>query len=176
MFHSEIVNKARQGNPDAIATLITTSLVNRGITVKASRSGKTLLLSLKSSHPLEQLALSSFLSRSVRLFALPDVSTLEISAFSTNPRIPDWSSQIDLATDSVISQSDCSSQVAPSSRPSSGLPLAAGAASKWYQKLWPFALLLFLSPLEGLGGLVEAERRDDHRSEAPLTGCIVKVG
>lgn len=75
---SNLLKLAKQGNPNAIATLINCSLQPKGITAKASISENCLQILLESNQVPDKQALTTFVTRGIANLKIETIKTLRI--------------------------------------------------------------------------------------------------
>jgi hypothetical protein len=89
---------AKQGNPDAIASLITRSLSPQGITAKASLKGDCLRVMLESLQVPDQQAAVQFIRKGLTKLKAESIKTVKIYGRQVGTDFPAWSQELDLAS------------------------------------------------------------------------------
>lgn len=91
-----ILARAKVGDANAIATIITHALHARGITARAARHSYRLTLWLESAHPLDQAAVVNYIRQGMQRLAVPGLGTVLIYSHQTGVPSPAWSVEISL--------------------------------------------------------------------------------
>lgn len=116
--------RAKEGDADAIATIITYALQARGITAKAARHSYRLTLWLESAHPLDQAAAVNYIRQGMQRLAVPGLGTVLIYSQPTGAPSPAWSAEISLLglVDEKSNQPIPVSSAAPQKAPQNSSP------------------------------------------------------
>lgn len=99
--HQQVLELAKQGNPNAIALLITNSLKAQGIIAKANRKGDCLQVMLESSQIPDQLAMVPLIRQGMMKLEILSIKTVKVYGKQANLSMPAWSQHIDLINASV---------------------------------------------------------------------------
>ena len=110
-----LLTRARQGDPDAIANLLSRSLSRQGITITVERRGDTLSILLQSEVLPDIRWVDQVIQSLIRLQPA-QITTVEVYGQQSDSLIPDWSETITLPT-------------VPGSAPPSESGLPRGSAS-----------------------------------------------
>lgn len=97
MSQQNLLELAKQGNPNAIAALMNRNLRSKGITAKVSRKDDCLRVILESSDVLNQGSLVEFVRNGVLNLKIAGINTLEIFARQIGNEVPVWSRTIKLS-------------------------------------------------------------------------------
>ena len=89
-----MLQQARQGNPEAIAALMNQHLQDRGITAQVTQQGDSLHVVLESAQTLAQPDLVNYVKKGVSGLSLSSVQALEISGRQTGHSSPDWTETV----------------------------------------------------------------------------------
>ncbi|MBD0269887.1 MAG: hypothetical protein ICV77_16540, partial [Cyanobacteria bacterium Co-bin8] len=90
------LTKARQGDADAIATLITRGLHNKGITARAVRHSYRLTLWLEAGSLPDQKAAVAYIQRGMQRLQVSSLGTVLIYGQEIGAAAPSWSEEISL--------------------------------------------------------------------------------
>lgn len=128
MVRHPVLTLAKQGDPRAIAYLITRSLKPHGITARANRKGSHLKLLLEGRQVPHQTTMVQLVQQGMQRLSIPDIQTIELYGRQQGQARSAWQQQIKLL--SLPDQSiPASSSAAPtaSTVPSQPVPLAESA-------------------------------------------------
>ncbi|NER50910.1 MAG: hypothetical protein F6J92_30415 [Symploca sp. SIO1A3] len=92
----QLLALAKQGNPKAIARLITNSLKGQGITAKANIKGDCLWVMLESAQVPDSSVVVPFIRRGMIKLGGASIKTVKIYGKQTDASAPAWSKDIDL--------------------------------------------------------------------------------
>lgn len=106
MTQQNLVELAKQGNPDAIAALINRQLQPKGITAKADLRDSCLQVMLESAQGQEQEELVAFIRKGVTSLGTKSIKKVKVYGKRTGEEFPDWSQEIELEinTKSTVSK------------------------------------------------------------------------
>ena len=120
MTQPDLLDRARQGDCDAIAALLNRTLAPRGVTAKVALKAGCLRILLTSSRLLDQQTFVTFLQQQVSCFSSSDrMQSVKIYSHQLGEDLPDWSQDCELeffahplaaATDSTPPNLDQSKQ------------------------------------------------------------------
>jgi hypothetical protein len=96
MTQQKVLDLARQGNPEAIATLINHSTQPRGIQAEAVRAGHQLHVNLYAAQTPNQKAVVSLIDRGMRTLQTPVFSEVLLSAYHNDRRTLFWQYRLEL--------------------------------------------------------------------------------
>lgn len=91
MTAQDLLEKARQGEVGAIASLLNRALGNKGIVARVSRSHTRLKIMLESEHVPDADTLTSYLKTSLTKLAAPNLHTVAVYGRQTAATTPAWS-------------------------------------------------------------------------------------
>ena len=91
-----LIAQARQGNPQAIATLLSRQLQPKGITVRVKWQNTTLYVVLERQNPIKQDAVISFLTRGFRTLRSPHIQNICIIHQQPNSQSMVWRVELSL--------------------------------------------------------------------------------
>jgi hypothetical protein len=91
MTQPSLSELAKQGNPNAIASLITRSLSPQGITAKASLKGDCLRVMLESLQVPDQQAAVQFIRKGLTKLKAESIKTVKIYGRQVGTDFPAWS-------------------------------------------------------------------------------------
>ncbi|MBD2110354.1 MULTISPECIES: hypothetical protein [Cyanophyceae] len=97
-IQSDVVATAKQGNPKAIAALMSHSLKPKGIEVKAFAKGDRLNIFLESAEVPPQQALVSFTKKGIEGLAIQTIKTVRVHGRQVGSDLPDWAEEFKLST------------------------------------------------------------------------------
>jgi hypothetical protein len=115
----QLLEQAKQGEPRAIALLITNSLKAQGIAVKANLKGDCLRVMLESSQVPNQSAMVAFIRRGMMKLGAASIKTVKVYGKQAEASTSAWSQDIDLEDAIAV---ECPS--------SNSLPQIASSAKK----------------------------------------------
>ncbi len=95
-FQVEILQRAKQGDPEAIGTLMNWVLQPKGITVSTRLNGDNLLINLKSAHAPKQAALVAIVAKGMKQLQTQSVRTLTVYGCQMGHSFPIWTQVIEL--------------------------------------------------------------------------------
>jgi len=98
MTQPSLSELAKQGNPNAIASLITRSLSPQGITAKASLKGDCLRVMLESLQVPDQQAAVQFIRKGLTKLKAESIKTVKIYGKQVGTDFPAWSQELDFAS------------------------------------------------------------------------------
>ncbi len=99
MTDSNVLQRAREGNPDAIAVLMNHSLKSKGMHAAVQRAGDRLLVNLETATPPDQAVLTKFVNQGVRSLNLENIDTVIVSGRQQGGDRPAWTSTLHLKSD-----------------------------------------------------------------------------
>jgi hypothetical protein len=100
---SNLLSSAKQGNPKAIAVLISRSLQSKGITAKAAIRSDCLQIMLESAQVPEQQALVPFVQRGISRLNIESFKTLKVFGKQRGADLPAWTEEVQLQNSVKIS-------------------------------------------------------------------------
>lgn len=103
MTQSDVLELAKQGNPQAIASLMNLVLQPKGVTVKASLQDRCLHILFASAAPLSQPALVSFARTGLANLLPGPVEQVKLYAQKTGQKTPLWTDGFQLGRQSPVS-------------------------------------------------------------------------
>ncbi len=98
MTQSDVLELAKQGNPQAIASLMNLVLQPKGVTVKASLQNRCLHILFASAEPLSQSALGSFARTGLANLGGIPIDQVKLYAQKTGEKTPIWTDEFQLGT------------------------------------------------------------------------------
>jgi hypothetical protein len=104
MTDSNVLQRAREGNPDAIAVLMNHSLKSKGMHAMVQRAGDRLLVNLETATPPDQALLTKFVNQGVQSLQLETIDTVIVAGRMKGSDRPAWTSTLHLKSN--ISQAD----------------------------------------------------------------------
>ena len=164
------LERARQGDPSAIAALINRLLANKGVTVKASRQGDCLQLLLTGeSQPTNRSRLIDSIQSGVRKLEIPSIASLQIYYHLRGADTPSWSESVNLRAKFTTPE------YVPVGAVSGALVGCGGMGC---------GLLLFMIPLFGwilgifviITSMIFAIQTTSRKAEGPLKGACPYCG
>lgn len=99
MSQSELLLLARQGNVEAIATLMDRKLSGAGIAVEASLDRDCLTLNLISRGPVDRLALMTFVRKGMNILKVEGITLVRVAGWQRGTDAPLWTDTLQLASD-----------------------------------------------------------------------------
>lgn len=99
MSQQNILEAAKQGNPNAIAVLINRNLQRKGIVAKVNRKDSCLRVMLESSEVPNQLSLVEFVRNGVKKLEVVGIDKLQVFGRQVGDDVPSWSQLIALEAD-----------------------------------------------------------------------------
>lgn len=120
MTQPSISELAKQGNPNAIASLITRSLSPQGITAKASLKGNCLRVMLESLQVPDQEKTVQFIHKNLTKLKIKSIKTVKIYGKQVEQDFPAWSNDFDLESQVSVEAKlpDFSDSIGVASEPS----------------------------------------------------------
>jgi len=106
MSQRNILEVAKQGNPEAIATLINRSLQPKGITAKVSLKDGCLQVLLKSAQIPDQQALVPFIRKGLTTLGVPSVKRVKVYGSQLEEDIPTWDEEFELRVPDLVPSTD----------------------------------------------------------------------
>lgn len=100
MTQSNTIELAKQGNPQAIAALITHSLKARSIRAKANLKGECLRIMLESAQVPDKQAMAQFIHQNLNKLRPKSIKTVKIYGRQIGEEVPAWSHKIELDSQS----------------------------------------------------------------------------
>ena len=94
MAQSSFVERAKQGDPTAIAYLINLTLQPRGVTAKTYLNDRCLYLVFSADRLLNRTTLINFLQHGFAVLETQDIERVKVYAQKTGEPLPDWSEEI----------------------------------------------------------------------------------
>lgn len=114
MTQSNLIALAKQGNPEAIASLINRSLQPQGITAKASIKADGLRIMLESQQVPDKQTLVKLIQRGLRKIKIESIKTVKIYGKKIAQNSPVWRYQFNLINpDKSVSSSKATSDLSP---------------------------------------------------------------
>ncbi|NES20847.1 MAG: hypothetical protein F6K41_18415 [Symploca sp. SIO3E6] len=98
MAQSNILELAKQGDPNAIATLLNRSLQAQGITAKVKLKGDCLRVMLEGTQMLNQQKMAQFVHQGMLKLGAESIKTVKIYGKQAGQDFPLWNQELDLAT------------------------------------------------------------------------------
>ncbi len=92
----QILKLASQGEPSAIAFLISNSLKAQGITARANLKGDCLRVILESSQVPDQAAMVAFIRQGMKKLGAVSIKRVTVYGKQADTNLPAWSQNIDL--------------------------------------------------------------------------------
>lgn len=89
-----ILEQAKQGNPNAIAALMSRSMKSQGIDVKASLDGRCLEVILEAAKVPTPATTVSFIRKGMTNLGVHSIDTVRVSAYQTGDSTPAWQEEI----------------------------------------------------------------------------------
>lgn len=102
MTQSDILEFAKQGNPQAIASLMNLVLQPKGVTVKASLQDRCLHILFSSAEPLSQSALVTFTRTGLANLGAIPIDQVKLYAQKTGEKMPIWTDGFQLGTPTPV--------------------------------------------------------------------------
>ena len=100
MSQTELLLLARQGNVEAIATLMNRKLQTAGIAVDVNLDGNCLILNLVGAdHPPDRPALMTFVRKGMNILKVDSVGVVRVSGWAAASNSPAWTDALYLASD-----------------------------------------------------------------------------
>lgn len=99
MSQQNVLESAKQGNPNAIAVLMNRNLQQKGIVAKVSRKDSCLRIMLESSEVLNQSSLVEFVCNGIKKLEVVGVDTLQVFGRQAGDDVPFWSQFVALKAD-----------------------------------------------------------------------------
>jgi RsiW-degrading membrane proteinase PrsW (M82 family) len=93
MLQPDLLNLARQGDPEAIALLLNRKLQPRGVTVKVVSKDNCLKILLVSARPLEQQAFVRFLQQQISGLEIRSLKSVKVYGQQHHEALPSWSQE-----------------------------------------------------------------------------------
>ena len=118
MTTPQLLQQAKQGDPDAIAHLMNQSLEAKGIKATVSRQSDRLQVLLNSENELNQTLLTQFIHKGIQNLSIPDVTAVEVTGQSKETTA--WSQTLVLQPSAGPFSAPSSSQLPPP--PSQSIP------------------------------------------------------
>ena len=97
MAQQDVLELARQGNPNAISTLMNRSLQPKGITVKASMKNCCLQVMLESAQVPDAQILTSFVRKGMMSLGTASIKRVKMYGRKTGDDFPSWSQEFELS-------------------------------------------------------------------------------
>ena len=96
MTQQNILELAKQGNAQAIATLMNRSLTPKGITAKVTRQESTLQVALEAKQAPPQSEMVEFIRGGLRKLGIESIQSVKIQGWRIGGRSPVWSEDVEL--------------------------------------------------------------------------------
>ncbi|MGI0489126.1 hypothetical protein ACN4EK_27255 [Pantanalinema rosaneae CENA516] len=93
---SNLLDQAKQGDPQAIAAIMNRSLHPKGILVKTALQGECLEIFLESLDPPEQITLMAYIRRGIENLGLRSLTTVKVYGSQTGSDTPIWQEEFGL--------------------------------------------------------------------------------
>jgi Tfp pilus assembly protein PilE len=129
---SQLLNLAKQGNPQAIASLMNSVLEPKGVTTNAQLTDDCLLIMVQSEKPLNQAAIVSFIRSGIDALRAASIRTVKVSAQIGESTL--WAEEFQLGS-SASRESIPTSDVAASQGLKSHLYRPTTSGSSWKQRI-----------------------------------------
>ena len=115
MTDSSVLQRAKEGNADAIAALMNQSLTSKGIHATVERAGNRLLVTLDSSSVPDQAMFTKFVNQGVQSLKLATVKAITISGRVRGSDRPAWTSTsyLDAQPDQPPSTNESTQAIVP---------------------------------------------------------------
>ncbi|MDX2214806.1 MAG: NAD-binding protein [Oculatellaceae cyanobacterium bins.114] len=97
MMQPDVLELARLGNPQAIATWLNQELRSEGVSVSVDREGSRLSVGFYTDQPADRRYLIDLLSRYVRVLDPQSIRTVNVFGYALGNPVPLWSHPLDLA-------------------------------------------------------------------------------
>ena len=94
MTQGNILEQAKQGNPDAIAALMSRSMKSQGIDVRASLEGSCLQVRLEAQKVPSPQATIAFVRKGLTNLGVERIESVEIESYQPGEATPTWQEQI----------------------------------------------------------------------------------
>ena len=144
----QLLEQAKQGEPKAIALLITNSLKAQGIAVKANLKGDCLRVMLESSQVPNQSAMVAFIRRGMTKLGAASIKTVKVYGKQAEASTPAWNQDINLEAAIALSSGSSNSlpQIASSEQKSTSPTNKAPSSQPVhaFQSSFLYACFLFL--------------------------------
>ena len=98
MTQAELLEQAKQGDADAIATLINQTLQPKGIAATVERQGTDLEVMLEAKGPIDRVAAVKFMRAGLMGLGLQGIDTVQLGAQRLGATFPDWMEGIALTS------------------------------------------------------------------------------
>lgn len=105
MIPSSLLQDAKQGDPEAISTLMHLALESRGVTVQAVRIQNYLYISFISDRQLNQTTLVSFSRKGLEKLGVKSIQTVKVYGLKTGEELPLWTAEFRLGEAAAIEAS-----------------------------------------------------------------------
>lgn len=101
MTEPNLLKRAKEGDPDSIASLMNHSLKSKGIHARVSAAGDRLLVQLESDTPPEQTLLTRFVHNGIQNLGVASIRTVEVSGKASTSQYPAWTSTFHLGNETI---------------------------------------------------------------------------
>lgn len=101
MTQSQLLELAKQGDPQAIATLMNQTLQPRGITATTDLHDQRLEVILESAQVPNRQVLATFVQKGLATLGIQTIQSVKILGKQTGDSVPVWEQELDLATPSI---------------------------------------------------------------------------
>nr|WP_290224022.1 hypothetical protein [Trichocoleus desertorum] len=125
MTQQNILEQAKQGNAQAIATLMNRSLTPKGITAKAALKGKCLQVMLEGAQVPGQEMSVNFIRSGITKLGCEAIESIKIFGRQTGEEFPAWTESIELH-DSPFNANDFNEKPPTQQPPVKAVPVAVG--------------------------------------------------
>lgn len=134
---SNLLDRAKQGDPKAIAALMNRSLQPKGILVKTELHDQCLQVFIEALDPPDQQTLTAYIRRGIENLRLHSITTVRVYGHKTGDELPAWSDEFALKVseaEDFVSDFEPSVQQAHSSQESYAKPYSSAPRSTPYQQ------------------------------------------
>lgn len=101
MSQSNLLELAKQGNVEALTTLLNRSFQPKGITAKATLKDSCLQIVLESAQVPDQQALVAFMRKSLTSLGAESISKVKVYGRQTEEEFPAWNQEFELVTQTL---------------------------------------------------------------------------
>ncbi|MDY6936116.1 MAG: hypothetical protein SWY16_00495 [Cyanobacteriota bacterium] len=104
MTQGNILEQAKQGNPDAIAALMSRSMKSQGIDVRASLEGSCLQVRLEAPKVPSPQATIAFVRKGMTNLGIETIDSVDIQSYQAGAALPTWQERIFLRESEVAEE------------------------------------------------------------------------
>jgi hypothetical protein len=105
MSQPNLLQRAKQGDSDAIAALMNLTLQDKGVAAKVVRIQDYLHISFSATKALNQDTLTEFTRQGLQRLEVESIQTVKVYGLKTDQELPDWVATFQLGADQVTSES-----------------------------------------------------------------------